>query len=164
MASRRFRERFIFWLDLNRNEDFEVADMITDLKQERNFTATVRDGIRLICDLRAGRVGVLLELFPWLKAELQSASPVEETTSDRAIKEQLDRLEKLMVEQGSVAVDSGSHPTSSNGHREPKAMNVPKFDAPNFEDGDDLGEIVIRKDTSTQSAQNFINSMMNLQQ
>jgi hypothetical protein len=149
-----FRKRYTFWLDIGKDNEYQIAEQIELLKATRKFSATIRDGIRLISSLRQGRVDVLFELFPWLKAELQPASPVVETTSDSAIKEQLDRLEKLMVGNGSVKI---------NGHHGPRPMSVSKLNAPNFDD-DDLGDIVIRKDTSTDSAQNFLNSMMSLPQ
>lgn len=69
MNTQPYRERFFFWLNLEKSEEFEIADQITDLKQRRQFTKTIRDGIRLICDLRAGRLNVLFELFPWVRAE-----------------------------------------------------------------------------------------------
>ena len=40
------------------------------LKSKGQLSQVVRDGLRLIFDLRAGQVEVLLELFPFLKAQL----------------------------------------------------------------------------------------------
>ena len=55
-----------FWLDDERAGESEVLDHIAHLKHQRLFAKTIRDGIRLVVDLRAGRVVVLCELFPWV--------------------------------------------------------------------------------------------------
>ena len=148
------RERFMFWLDLNSDNDFEVADMITQLKSARRFTSTIRDGIRLICDLRVGRLDVLFELFPWVKAEfIAGVQPDIAPLADK-----LDRLEALVMEQGS-GNGNGLYGANPEG---PKAIPAPNIEAPVFDDDDDF-EIEIRADTSTDAAQNFIDSMLNLQ-
>lgn len=72
----RFRLKFVFWLDLDKEGDEVVADMITSLKEKRQFTATIRDGIRLICDLREGKTDVLFDLFPQMRRTLSPSSPV----------------------------------------------------------------------------------------
>jgi len=63
------RFKFNFWLDCDKDNELLLADTIDDLKRQRAFTATIRDGIRLICDLRRGSLDVLFELFPWVRAE-----------------------------------------------------------------------------------------------
>lgn len=66
-VTRRYNLQFKFWL--NANDDFELwlADEIAKLKSKRSFTRTIRDGIRLVIDLRAGKTDVLFELFPWVR-------------------------------------------------------------------------------------------------
>ena len=59
--------KFTFWLDATKADEDELIDQIEILKQQRLFAKTIRDGIRLICDLRAGQVDVLFELFPWVE-------------------------------------------------------------------------------------------------
>ena len=61
-----FRLRFNFWLDVTKSHENEVAAEIEQLKADRLFTKTVRDGIRLIVSLRRRDTSVLYELFPWL--------------------------------------------------------------------------------------------------
>ena len=58
------RGRFLFWLNYDKDEELLVADMIDELKTRRQFTKSIRDGIRLVYDLRQGKVDVLRELFP----------------------------------------------------------------------------------------------------
>jgi hypothetical protein len=150
MATKRYRQKFTFWLNLLDNHEFAIAELISELKRERKFASTIRDGIRLIYDLRQGRVDVLFEMFPWVKAEFIAGVQPHETAGEKALREQLERMEKLMLQQGNTPVQLPG----------PKAMNVPEFKTPTFDDDD----IVLKKDTSTDSAKNFIQSMMNLQQ
>jgi hypothetical protein len=157
------RLRFSFWLDITRDTEFSVAEQIQYLKHQRSFTKTVRDGIRLVCDLRAGRLNVLLELFPWVKAELLQPVPSVHDSKASELQCQLERLEKLLIEQRRLPTD-GHHlprPVPTSG---PRALNVPKFDLPRLEDNEDGETLVIQRDTSTDSALNFLNSMMALQQ
>lgn len=67
--TKRFRLRFTFWLDMLKQGEAAIADAIDSLKDERLFSQTVRDGIRLIMSLRSGKLDVLFELFPWVRAE-----------------------------------------------------------------------------------------------
>lgn len=69
MSNNRFRIRYTFWLDILKGEEAEIAESIETLKDERKFAPTVRDGIRLINNLRKGKLDVLFELFPWVRAE-----------------------------------------------------------------------------------------------
>jgi hypothetical protein len=151
----RFRLRFPFWLDLNKQDEADLADKIEHLKNERSFTKTIRDGIRLICDLRAGQVDVLFELFPWVKDKL-----VEHTTSSptTAIEAQLQRLEAMLTEQGAVAID---RPGISMGG--PKPLPVAKVSLPTFDDDYNQDTVIIRKATNTDAATNLVNSMLGLQ-
>ena len=98
--TKRFRLRFTFWLDLQKNDEAALAETVEILKQNRSFVATIRDGIRLICDLRAGQTEVLFELFPWVREALQ---PVPAPTEQR-LQEQISRLETLLLAQGNVPI------------------------------------------------------------
>jgi hypothetical protein len=101
LMANRFRLRFTFWLDMRKTDEAELAETIETLKLNRSFAATIRDGIRLICDLRAGQTDVLFELFPWIKDATQSASakPI-----DSGLQEQIARLEALLLAQGNVPI------------------------------------------------------------
>jgi hypothetical protein len=153
MATKRYREKFTFWLNLLDEREFAIAELISELKRERKFASTIRDGIRLICDLRQGRVDVLFELFPWVKSEFIAGVQPHETAGEKALKEQLKRIEQQLLQQGHTPVQL---PASTG----PTAMRVPQIETPAYDDDD----IVLKKDTSTDSAKNFLQSMMNLQQ
>jgi hypothetical protein len=154
-ANNRYRLRFPFWLDLKKPEEEALADTIEHLKSDRRFAATVRDGIRLIVDLRAGQLDVLFELFPWIKDKLAVVqSPPVPTT---AIEAQLKRLEAMLKEQGAVPI---KRPMTVTG---PQPLGVSKVSAPTFDD-DDHNILVSRRNTSTDVSLNIMNSMFGLQQ
>ncbi len=159
MSKKRFRLKYLFWLDVNKEDEYAIAELIDELKEKRSFTRAIRDGIRLICDLRDGSTEVLFELFPWIRSELSQPERVGETPAEIAIREQLERVEKLIVEQGAVPVSSAA-PTGLGGI---KAMNTPQFDAPTFDDDDDMVLELKEVSNGKEAAENFINSMMNLQ-
>ena len=75
----RHRLRFVFWLDLLKPDEEAIADTIEHLKNERLFVKTIRDGIRLVCDLRGGGIDVLCELFPEVYERIKSEGQSEET-------------------------------------------------------------------------------------
>ena len=66
MAAKSFRMKFMFWLDTTKADEEQLIEQVEALKQTRLFSKTIRDGIRLICDLRAGQTDILFELFPWV--------------------------------------------------------------------------------------------------
>jgi hypothetical protein len=67
----RFRMRFTFWLDLLKTDEADLAALIEQYKEARAFVGAIRDGLRLISDLKQGRVGVLLEIAPWVQEYFQ---------------------------------------------------------------------------------------------
>ena len=149
----RFRLKFWFWLDITKPIEHELAKEIEILRRERKFASAVRDGIRLVRDLRAGRTDVLFSLFPWVREAAQQ--PENNTT---ALEAQLARLELLMTTQTAQPIAASSEKFPSAG---PTAMNVPQFALPAFEDDDLEDTVIIKRDTSTASAKNFLNSLMN---
>ena len=154
-----FRLRFTFWLDMLNTEEQALGDYVEELKSQRRFVQTVRDGLRLIKDLRAGNTKVLLELFPLVKAQL-APPPASNDTSD--IKKELDALKELLrsATPQIVAAPRSIAPIVLTGN--PRPLEAPKFDLPRFDD-DDGETLVFSKDTRTDSAQNFLNSMLALQ-
>lgn len=105
-----------FWLDVTKPDENELLNYIHTLKNPQtrggsrySFAATIRDGLRLIRDLRAGKVDVLIELFPWIE-ELLIAKTAAAPRQESPIFSQLERLEKLLLAQGNVPIsrlDSG---------------------------------------------------------
>ena len=152
MPPKRFRLRFTFWLDMNKPEEYALAEHIDALKEKRSFATTIRQGLRLINDLRQGRLEVLFELFPWVKAEFLEHIQREKTDGERAIQAQLERMEALLKAQGNQPIEQGG----------PRSLATPQFAPPPVEDSDTI-PLDIRKNSNTDASQNFINSMLNLQ-
>lgn len=65
------RRSFTFSLKLDDEEQSALAEEIDNLKASRKFSPTIRDALRLILDLKAGKIDVLGELFP----ELMTGAP-----------------------------------------------------------------------------------------
>lgn len=137
MGNRRFRLKFTFWLDVEKTDEYDLAEQIDELKQQRRFSQTIRDGIRLICDLREGRTDSLFELFPWLKAEVLAANGAE---PERSLQHEIQSLRQLLLaQQGAPA----------------------RYDEA-FDDDDDI-ELEFKAVSDGASTNNFLNSIMGLQ-
>jgi hypothetical protein len=164
MNAKRFRVRQVFWLDMQKEDEFALAETIDKLKQQRTFVRTIRDGVRLILDLRAGRVDVLLELFPFVRTALSGSSGSGNTDEVKALKTMLEQF--IVTNSAGTTYHMGGLKSLPSGQKQdgPKAMNTKQFDLPRFDDEDDLDTLIVTKDTSTDSAQNFINSLQRLQQ
>jgi hypothetical protein len=97
----RSRKMVKFWLDMKHADQQEISVIVEDLRQRRQLARTIRDGIRLVCDLRAGKIDVLMELFPWVKDALQ---PDRVISTENRLQEQIARLEGLLLAQGNVPI------------------------------------------------------------
>ena len=102
MAAKRFRLKFMFWLDLTKEDEYELAEQIDILKQQRRFVETIRDGIRLVVDLRAGRTDRLFAMFPWLAAEVGKGAG-----GNRELQQELDRLWSAITSQTAGSLRPG---------------------------------------------------------
>jgi hypothetical protein len=114
---RRYRKQFWFQLDLNKPDEQKIASRIGDLKRERTFSKTIRDGIRLIWDLQKGRVEVLQELFPWVleqQSDTSSETAIEKVTSttEDLMRQHIERLESLILQQGATPIADGIKPSA----------------------------------------------------
>ena len=136
-----YRMMFRFWLDIEKDDEYHLAEQIQILKVQRQFTSAIRDSLRLILDLRAGKTDVLLEMFPFVKDAIPQES--------RGVEEQLTRLERLLLNSGNTPINLPAGP---------KPMAIPKLDKPIYDD--DTPQLRIKKAESDgqQSAKNFLDS------
>ena len=152
------REKFKFWLDTGKDDEFLIAKQIDELKRGRLFTSTIRDGIRLICDLKEGRLDVLFELFPWVSAEfleyMQSLQP-QKTAGEIELQKRIERMEHLLLEQGNVPVASTT--------ADLKSLAIPKLDASKSENADDDLLLVKKSQLGGNSAKNFLDAAFSLE-
>ena len=92
-APKRKRMKFDFRLEYKRASDVMLMEQIDILKRHHEFLGVIRDGIRLVCDLRAGRADVLLELFPSIVQHIQADAALQFETI-------IQRLDALDAQQG----------------------------------------------------------------
>lgn len=69
------RFKFNFWLNGSKDDELLVAETVDELKRNRSFSATVRDGIMIVNELRQGRVDLLLRLYPFVKDAILELFP-----------------------------------------------------------------------------------------
>lgn len=137
-----FRKRYFFWLDITRDSELHIAEDIALLKRKRLFSKTIRDGIRLIIDLRAGHLNVLFELFPQYKVQFKDTTPNDDDDNGEDIKIALARIEKLVTRQ-----TVHGELTMQKDHANSVIMQAPP-------------QITVKKAVSTgNSAQNFLDAM-----
>lgn len=92
---RRVQHRFD--LNLDKKDEYQLHEIIRSLKKKRSFLGVVRDGIRLVLDLRQGQTDVLCELFPWV---FEQATPVSER--DAILRSQFEELKLLICQRAAV--------------------------------------------------------------
>lgn len=103
--TQRLRARLTLCLDLHRADESALADSIATLKANRTFATTVRDGIRLMVDLRAGRTDVLFTFFPWIRDSIQPTPSAE-------FNDILRQMQELKPPQDSLEIPSKRPATS----------------------------------------------------
>lgn len=113
MANKPYRLMYKFWLDINKTDEEAIADKIETLKTKRAFSKTIRDGIRLVCDLRNGKLDVLFELFPWVRAEFMQYidlqfGPAEQTQEhqSQSIEPQASETQQAWIEAEQERLES----------------------------------------------------------
>lgn|SRR5690606_658245 len=148
MAGKRFRLKFMFWLDMNKSDEAELAEEIEFLKEQRLFSETLRDGIRLICDLRAGRTDRLFAMFPWLISEIDRQADANTQT----IQQEFDRLWNALASQSLTS--------------DPRAgiQSFPESSFSPLPDEDEEVELQVKAAKNGSSGKNFLSSLMGLQQ
>lgn len=153
-----FRKRFVFWLDIQREDENRLAEIIENLKERRSFVKTIRDGIRLIVDLRQGNTDVLFELFPWLQDRLNGEAKTESLPLQEhlgaAFEPHLKRLEALLT----------SNPRTVSVPGDGTALPLPRKGAslPNELDDDLSITVTAVRAENSNASQNFLESMFNL--
>lgn len=127
------REKFSFWLDTEKEEEQLIADTIVELKQERAFSRTVRDGIRLIYELERGNLDYLFELYPQYQKQLAT----NQSNIDNRL---IDRLEAFLL------AGKGETPSAKRHH---VAEEEPI-------------ELELKPVSGSQAAESFLSSMLSL--
>lgn len=100
-----FRVQFKYWLNITNDTEAALADFCEYLKSKRLFTQTIREGLMIINDLRAGRLDSLLSLFPQvddlIEQEVQKRLATRKNggSGDGTgnLDQKLERIEKLLL-------------------------------------------------------------------
>jgi hypothetical protein len=150
MPKERFRLQYKFWLDVNKADEYELAETIGELKENKTYSRVVRDGIRLVVDLCQGNLDVLLALFPWVEDAFYERFTAQQPASDHVLQEQLAKLERLLMAQGDA-------PTAATGD----SPHVAQHTRP---EGDEGMVPIKQAQSSGNSAQNFLDAAFNLVQ
>jgi hypothetical protein len=166
---KRFRQQQQFWLDLKKPEEAALSQEIARLKADREFVATVRQGIALVASLRQGDLSLLDEMFPQAVDEIFQAGvdSVAAKSSDSGVEEKLTALASMVEGLSSVPnAHSGPNPLMVSGNLRSLAGSDKPLPIPQDDDG--LADLLQVKDVSSESGggagQNLINSMLRMQQ
>ena len=68
---RDYRRQYRFWLDECIPAEAELGRYVAELTDQRQFAPTIRDGLRLIRELRQGDISFLFELFPHIMSVIE---------------------------------------------------------------------------------------------
>lgn len=96
------QEQFKFSLSIHDKHDRAVRKIVEGLRKRGKLSQSIRDGLRLLNDLRRGRTKVLLELFPDI---IERLCPPEPKTDDD-LKNEIVALRRAIAEQGRGIPDS----------------------------------------------------------
>ena len=168
-GKKRFRQQQQFWLDLNKPDEAALSQEIARLKADREFVATVRQGIALVVALRQGDLSLLDEMFPQAVDEIFQAGvdSVGPGVADGGVEEKLTELTTIVSGLSSTLEASPApKPVMVSGNlRSLSGANEPP---PGPEDDDDLADLLEVKDapleTGSTVAQNLVNSMLRSRQ
>jgi len=152
------RRRFVFWLNDTKSDENELIGQVYELKRQRSFTATIRDGMRLITSLRDGDLDVLFELFPWVRAEFAKyiQSLQQATAAPQAAYTGLQPVQAQAPTNGATVV---MQPIAGD----VAVMSVPQFAAPAYDD-DDIELTVTEAVGDGTAGETFLRAMLALQE
>jgi Arc/MetJ-type ribon-helix-helix transcriptional regulator len=152
MKDKRTRFQYRFWLDITKSMERELAEQVDALKRGRSFSTFIRDGLRLMIDLSAGNVEVLVELFPWV-ADRFNGQPVQiaqQPAVDKAWLEDL--LQGALMRIQETRQGAG-----------PKPLTSRTFALPEFDEDEGISQLIVTHAGKGDSAFNFIHSVLPLQ-
>lgn len=170
------RQSFNLQLDWDDPDDVELIKIIALLKDKQDFSKVMRLALKIIPALMyEGNLDELFLAFAWVKLEMLEYLKELQTESEpasngnTASKDDIARLERLILQQSSPVV------TTTNGHSngglkalmaQPKQLDVPRFEKPDFEDDEDEPLMAVKKNENAgkQATENFLKSAFALQQ
>ena len=154
-----------FQLNVNKEGELWLHEWIERLTKSRKFSQYVRDGLRLMIDLSAGNLDVLIELFPWVSERLTAVQPIAPAPVDNTdILRELQDLRQIVLER-SIPDTSNDYPQMQKAAPKltGKQLAAPQFALPVFDDDSELPTIITKGSTSVDSSLNFITALQHMQ-
>jgi hypothetical protein len=160
-----YRIQHRFWLDITRDDEFELDEQLSVEKKRRGFASTLRNALRLWFDLMAGNTDVLCELFPWIEVRLLNGAG---GNTDQLIEEFRQMLAASRFD-GELPAPPPGYPQMKESGNSPRLIEGAgrKLTVP-IDDDDDQDTVILKRSSSTTDANmslslNFMDSIMNLQ-
>lgn len=97
--SKRYRKQYKFWLDLMKDDERVLAEVLHELKENRQYSATLRDALKLYIDLLYDNTDQLREQFPHILKRLQQHDELVHRMLQE-IRQQIDTLPTAPVASG----------------------------------------------------------------
>lgn len=168
----RYRPRRGFQFALYQDLPMEqiLTDFIVQLKKERKYVTTLKNGLRLMGSLMQRDLSVLDELFPFVReAILASAQKAEPTPSSGDLERLAERAAQLAAQQVVMQMPSLPATTPVAAPFKPSTGTLGKginLSMPVFDDDDDDGDtIVLTKSGKTSSTfENLMASLFEIDQ
>lgn len=98
------RKQVTFLLDVAVTRDYETLEIIEAMKSKRTFRGSVIIGLKIVWELRQGRVDTLLAEFPNVRELLR----VQQTPPDDGLRDEIRELKRMMLEQGGNVIQPQS--------------------------------------------------------
>ena len=150
------RKKVSLWLDIKVTRELEALEIIQRMKSKREFRRSVMVGLKIISELKQGRVETLLAEFPNIKELLG----VKVGQGDGGLKDDIAELKRLLQE-ATITAPTLPAPPSDYPTMKPTGKPLGGFkplSAPAFDDDDDALPLATKKAADT-SAMNFLNAL-----
>lgn len=114
MKTKNFRKRHEFWLNLNSAGEAEVAEIVKDLKSRRGYASAIRDGLRMVWELRQGKVDTLVKLFPWVVDAFAQPKTAPDMPDMTELKGLMKELKSVMRTTQTMEIPAWNAPMASD--------------------------------------------------
>lgn len=177
--SGRARRQFRFWLDAAKEDESAMGQALDSMKNDKtkNFAGFMRNAVRLMLALLAGDTSILIELFPNIVNQIKQEAIAENNSSSAShdferMMQEISALKELVIVPVSHQIASNSGGLQPLGAMSGVSARgqiggisgARLIAAPVFDDEDDLDLVVSKAVSDGKSTQNFLKSMMALQE
>lgn len=155
------QRQYKFSLSVRDKHNRQVKKIVDGLlvKGRGALSQSIRDGLRLLNDLRRGNTKVLLEMFPDIADKIKPPTP----SDDDDLKRQIAELKRLILEQGSLPPPPSDYPQMKSlgaGIGSTLGLNK-KLTLPTFDD-DDQDTIVLNKAATSSNSESAMAALFKI--